>query len=130
MSTTEKLLDEVARERCHQDAKWGGPAHDDQHTTWEFIGYILRYAKWAADAITETDSGAVGYKPMAPIEKTNAGQKATGPSRCACCGPLANQWTAQWLGNTTPLLGSRARELLLHRRGVECDGEGEWAIGP
>lgn len=38
--TTESVLFEVAKERGRQDAKWGGPAHDDQHTTEEFAEFI------------------------------------------------------------------------------------------
>lgn len=40
-------LKEVAAERHRQDAKWGGPNHDDQHTTAEFIQWIRNYAGWA-----------------------------------------------------------------------------------
>jgi len=28
---TREVLDEVAAEREHPDAKWGGPSHDDEH---------------------------------------------------------------------------------------------------
>jgi hypothetical protein len=36
----QSVLFEVAKERGRQDAKWGGPAHDDSHTTKEFAGFI------------------------------------------------------------------------------------------
>ena len=40
-------LDEVAAERVRQDAKWGGPAHDDGHSIFEFIDFIRDYVGWA-----------------------------------------------------------------------------------
>lgn len=41
------LLAEVAEERMRQDGKWGGPAHDDQRSTAEFVQLIEDYAGWA-----------------------------------------------------------------------------------
>lgn len=40
--TPPTVLDEVAAERVRQDAKWGGPAHDDTHTLFEWWGFIRR----------------------------------------------------------------------------------------
>ena len=37
----------VSQERVRQDGKWGGPEHDDQHTTAEYIQWIEDYAGWA-----------------------------------------------------------------------------------
>ena len=37
----------VSKERARQDDKWGGPKHDDQHTTAEYIQWIEDYAGWA-----------------------------------------------------------------------------------
>lgn len=39
MSST-TILDEIVTERARQDAKWGGPAHDDQHTMGDFMRFI------------------------------------------------------------------------------------------
>lgn len=47
MNKTEKILLETARERLRQDAKWGGPAHDDQHSTADFCRWIKNYTGWA-----------------------------------------------------------------------------------
>lgn len=41
------VLQEVAAERERQDQKWGGPEHDDQHSTAEFAQLIQDYAAWA-----------------------------------------------------------------------------------
>ena len=41
------VLDEIAAERRRQDGKWGGPAHDDAHSTAEFVQFIEDYAGWA-----------------------------------------------------------------------------------
>lgn len=37
------LLGEVRYERHRQDLKWGGPDHDDRHTTAEFVEFIEGY---------------------------------------------------------------------------------------
>lgn len=37
---TQSVLFEIAKERGRQDAKWGGPAHDDKHKTKEFADFI------------------------------------------------------------------------------------------
>lgn len=34
------VINEVHRERQHQDAKWGGPEHDDQHSIMDFKSYM------------------------------------------------------------------------------------------
>lgn len=34
------VLAEVVAERDRQDAKWGGPEHDDTHHAFEFFGFI------------------------------------------------------------------------------------------
>jgi hypothetical protein len=41
------VLADVAVERERQDAKWGGAAHDDEHTTADFVALIQDYAGWA-----------------------------------------------------------------------------------
>ena len=37
----------IATERARQDAKWGGPAHDDAHSVQEFVGFIHEHAEKA-----------------------------------------------------------------------------------
>lgn len=44
---TLKVLGMVAAERERQDGKWGGPQHDDEHSTAEFVQLIQDYAAWA-----------------------------------------------------------------------------------
>lgn len=36
------VYDDVVQEREYQDAKWGGPEHDDTHTSKEFLDFIDR----------------------------------------------------------------------------------------
>ncbi len=36
----EQVLKDVKVERIRQDNKWGGPEHDDTHSTWYFIALI------------------------------------------------------------------------------------------
>jgi hypothetical protein len=43
----ESVLAEVSGERQRQDEKWGGPLHDDEHSTAEFVQWIEDYAGWA-----------------------------------------------------------------------------------
>lgn len=38
---------EVFNERLRQDTKWGGPEHDDEHSTQEFCKWIKNYTGWA-----------------------------------------------------------------------------------
>lgn len=37
---TDGVLAEIQRERERQDAKWGGPDHDDQHTMYEWFDIL------------------------------------------------------------------------------------------
>ena len=41
------IFNQITDERCRQDSKWGGAAHDDSHTTEEFVQLIEGYAGWA-----------------------------------------------------------------------------------
>lgn len=38
---TRAALGDVASERRHQDEKWGGPAHDDNHSGADWSGFII-----------------------------------------------------------------------------------------
>ena len=38
------VLTEVFHERRKQDLKWGGPAHDNQHNSHDWIAYITLHA--------------------------------------------------------------------------------------
>lgn len=53
-----QVLDDVARERLAQDAQWGGPAHDDQHSVddWSsFIDYQLSFIWYPAKEPTPAE---------------------------------------------------------------------------
>ena len=39
----ENIFAEIGRERQAQDEKWGGPAHDDKHTSYDWIAYLVRH---------------------------------------------------------------------------------------
>lgn len=47
---TAYVLAEVAAERDRQDAKWGGPQHDDTHSPGDFCGFVLEHASRAGSA--------------------------------------------------------------------------------
>lgn len=50
----QKLYAAIELERQRQDAEWGGPAHDDEHSIQEWVGFIDRQS----DAIYRTrDAG-------------------------------------------------------------------------
>ncbi len=36
------VYDEIKQERARQDAKWGGPAHDDEHDIDDFGDFIAQ----------------------------------------------------------------------------------------
>ena len=38
------VLTEVFHERRKQDLKWGGPEHDNEHNSHDWIAYIMRHA--------------------------------------------------------------------------------------
>lgn len=38
----EKIIEEIRAERAAQDAQWGGPEHDDEHSPDDFMGFITR----------------------------------------------------------------------------------------
>lgn len=38
-----RVWDDILHERYWQDAKWGGSKHDDNHTSYEFINFIVEY---------------------------------------------------------------------------------------
>ncbi len=51
----EKILEEIREERKHQDKKWGGPAHDDQHDAYAWAAFITSYLGQAiSDFVNET----------------------------------------------------------------------------
>lgn len=41
---TNRVLEDIMNERARQDAKWGGPEHDDEHTMAEWFSFILARA--------------------------------------------------------------------------------------
>lgn len=38
--TVIQILEEIHAERLHQDQKWGGPEHDDQHNFFQWMLFI------------------------------------------------------------------------------------------
>jgi hypothetical protein len=47
MNGLTKAASDVLAERQRQDAKWGGPGHDDHHTVAQWVELIQDYAGWA-----------------------------------------------------------------------------------
>lgn len=45
---TDEVLREVKAERERQDAKWGGPEHDDEHVTVEWVSIVYRLLEEAS----------------------------------------------------------------------------------
>jgi hypothetical protein len=47
MNRLTQAVTDVMLERARQDAKWGGPEHDDEHTVAQWVELIQDYAGWA-----------------------------------------------------------------------------------
>lgn len=58
MSDTRQVFEEIAAERHRQDAKWGGPDHDDSHGWHEWIDYIIEHADKAYSTNNDDESYA------------------------------------------------------------------------
>lgn len=37
------VLEEIRAERTRQDAEWGGPAHDDRHSSHDWLAYVVKH---------------------------------------------------------------------------------------
>lgn len=70
--TLQRLLDEppvspvlqaVAAERIRQDAKWGGPSHDDEHNTETFCALIEGYTRRAL-VMVDADCPALAWRRL------------------------------------------------------------------
>lgn len=42
---TSTVLEAIQAERARQDAQWGGPAHDDAHSLFDWIDFIVAQAE-------------------------------------------------------------------------------------
>jgi hypothetical protein len=56
-----KVLQEVKFERSYQDAKWGGPKHDDTHSSFDWIVYLTKYL---GQAVQFNDVWTSGNEPQ------------------------------------------------------------------
>ena len=73
------VLKEVAAERARQDAKWGGPSHDDQHTAHDWWWFIHeRLGQRSEQAFIEVAALAV-----AAVESNRRKQAANQPEPVA-----------------------------------------------
>ena len=52
------VYDEIAAERERQDAKWGGPDHDDGHGWHEWIDWMVEHASKAYSPNNDEESYA------------------------------------------------------------------------
>jgi hypothetical protein len=55
---------EVLAERAKQDAQWGGPAHDDTHTTDDWMGEVVQQVKKAAKDVGEAEMCGASVPPI------------------------------------------------------------------
>ena len=57
LATIERAFEDIRAERDYQDVKWGGPAHDDAHTSgYDWIAFITVYAGKGALAFGAEDT--------------------------------------------------------------------------
>jgi len=71
------IYDSIRDERDRQDAKWGGPEHDDEHSTNDFIAYLTKHAGRAVDADPHElreQMIRVAALAVAVVEKIDRGQ--------------------------------------------------------
>lgn len=47
------VLAEIAEERSRQDAKWGGPDHDDSHSALDFCRFLRDHLRRAENTLFE-----------------------------------------------------------------------------
>jgi hypothetical protein len=55
----EDVLFEIRLERHEQDKQWGGPAHDDTHTPYDWLSYMGHQADLISQALSS--NGFYGY---------------------------------------------------------------------
>ncbi|HUY77057.1 MAG TPA: hypothetical protein VMV29_09825 [Ktedonobacterales bacterium] len=48
--TRQAIYQAIDDERTHQDAQWGGPAHDDEHDPTDWLDYIEHQGEFLADS--------------------------------------------------------------------------------
>lgn len=39
----DRVIEQVRAERHRQDEKWGGPPHDDEHSSQDWVAFIVRH---------------------------------------------------------------------------------------
>ena len=39
----DRIFEEIRAERAAQDAKWGGSGHDDTHSNFDWIAYMVKH---------------------------------------------------------------------------------------
>jgi hypothetical protein len=72
---------DIRAERERQDKQWGGPAHDDEHTTGDFIGYVQRQCNLASlqlgePAVSRSRFVKIAALAVAAIESIDRKTKA------------------------------------------------------
>lgn len=56
----ELIFDAISLERLFQDEEWGGVIHDDTHTTYDFLEYIVKQRNKCWNQVAHTDY-TIGY---------------------------------------------------------------------
>ncbi len=65
-----QVFREIEAERVRQDAKWGGPAHDDEHTFADWIDYIKEHTNNARFKGFRIEMVKIAALAIAAIEST------------------------------------------------------------
>jgi len=52
MTYQEKIIEEILAEREYQDHKWGGDAHDDSHSSIDWVAFITKHLGRAVEGNT------------------------------------------------------------------------------
>ena len=77
-----QLFLEIQNERLAQDAKWGGPAHDDQHSVADWFDFITDHAMPAVGRNDRVQLVRIAALAVAALEsldrQSNAASEKTG----------------------------------------------------
>ncbi|RKP46662.1 hypothetical protein D7S86_24540 [Pararobbsia silviterrae] len=89
-----RITTEIIAERDRQDYQWGGPAHDDRHSSFEFLTYVARQVDLGAAAKASTHRGRllkIAALAMAGIEAIDRSAHAEQAAQLGPLSPAVNE---------------------------------------
>jgi hypothetical protein len=83
----EEVLQEIREERARQDAEWGGPEHDDQHTPGDWVHIIYGLT---SQANPPGPGDLAGFRKKMVQVAATAVAAVESLDRCTCLGLIEN----------------------------------------